>query len=149
MATTWRGQDGSVALGPTPVTVIGGVFGFTVVTDFAPLEATVMSEIWRTYRPGLPGWNGTMRARFHYGDGQEQLLDTVTGLNPAGSFGEVRFVINDQNDAAAGTRYLSGAVVITGVNIVAELTNIIEASYTFTGSGPLTITPAAPWTQAA
>lgn len=140
MATTWRGQDGSVALGGTPETVVGGVFGYTVVSDFGALEATVMGEVWRTYRPGLPGWNGTMRARFHNGDGQDDLLATVTGLNPAGSLGEVRFVINDQNDAAPGTRYLAGEVIITGVTITAELTNIIEAAYTFQGSGPLTLT---------
>jgi hypothetical protein len=140
MATTWRGQDGEVQLGGTPATTIGGVFGWTVVSDFAALEATVMGEVWRTYRPGLPGWNGTMRARFNNEDGQDQLLATVTGLNPAGSLGEVRFVINDQNDAAPGTRYLHGEVIITGVNLVAELTNIIEASYTFQGSGPLELT---------
>ena len=39
MATTWRGQDGSVAIGGTPDVVIGGVYGWTVVTEFAPLNA--------------------------------------------------------------------------------------------------------------
>lgn len=140
MATTWRGQDGSVTLGGTPVTVIGGVYGYTVVSDFGALEATVMGEVWRTYRPGLPGWSGTMQARFHMGEGQENLLETVTGLDPAGTLAEVRFTINDQNDPTPGTRYLSGAVVITGVSIAAELMNIIEANYTFQGSGPLTLT---------
>lgn len=140
MATTWRGQDGNVLLGGTPPTAVGGVFGWTVVSDFAALEATVMGEVWRTYRPGLPGWNGTMRARFDNSGGQEQLVQTVTGANPAGSLGSVQFVINDQNDPAPNTRYLEGEVIITGVSIVAELTNIIEATYTFQGSGPLTLT---------
>lgn len=142
MATTWRGQDGSVLLGGTPPTAIGGVFGYTVVSDFGALEATVMGEVWRTYRPGLPGWNGTMRARFDNtaGSGQDDLLATVTGLNPAGSLGSVQFAINDQNDPTPNTRYLEGEVIITGVTITAELTNIIEAAYTFQGSGPLTLT---------
>ena len=140
MATTWRGQDGSVTLGGTPATVIGGVYGYTVVSDFGALEATVMGEVWRTYRPGLPGWSGTMQARFHLGEGQETLLETVTGLDPAGALAEVRFTINDQNDPTPGTRYLAGAVIITGVSIAAELMNIIEANYTFQGSGPLTLT---------
>lgn len=85
-----------------------------------------------------------MRARFHYGEGQDTLLQTVTGLNPAGSLGEVQFAINDQNDPAPGTRFLSGEVIITGVTITAELENIIEAAYTFQGSGPLTLTWPAP-----
>lgn len=140
MATTWRGQDGAVAIAGTPDVVIGGVYGWTVVTEFAPLEATVMGEVWRTYRPGLPGWNGTMMARFDNEAGQEQLLATVTGLDPAGSLAEVQFQINDQNDPTPGTRYLSGEVIITGVSISAELTNIIDANYTFQGSGPLTLT---------
>lgn len=139
MSTTWRGQDGSVYLGGTTPQIVGGVFGYTVVSDFAALEATVMGEVWRTYRPGLPGWNGTMRARFDAtpGSGQDQLLATVTGLNPAGAFAEVQFRIDDQNDLTPGTRYLKGEVIITGSTITAELTNIIEAAYTFQGSGPL------------
>lgn len=140
MATTWRGQDGNVMLGGTPPVAAGGVFGWTVVSDFGALECTVMGEVWRTYRPGLPGWNGTMRARFNNDDGQEQLLATVTGVNPAGTLGEVQFLINDQNDPTPGTRYLSGEVIITGVTITAELENIIEAAYTFQGSGPLELT---------
>ena len=144
MAVTWRGQDGAVAIGGVPDVVIGGVYGWTVVSEFASLECTVMSEVWRTYRPGLPGWNGTMMARFNNAEGQEQLLATVTGINPAGSLAEVQFQINDQNDPTPGTRYLSGEVIITGVSISAELTNIIDANYTFQGSGPLTLTWPAP-----
>ena len=56
-----------------------------------------------------------MIARFNNAEGQEQLLATVTGLNPVGSLAEVQFQINDQNDPAPGTRYLSGEVIITGV----------------------------------
>lgn len=140
MATTWRGQDGSVAIGGTPDVVIGGVYQWTVVSDFAALESTVMGEVWRSYRPGLPGWNGTMVARFNNAEGQEQLLATVTGLNPAGSLAEVQFQVNDQNDPSPGTRFLSGEVIITGVTISADVTNIIDANYTFQGSGPLTLT---------
>ena len=69
-----------MAIGGTPETIIGGVYGWTVVSEFASLECTVMNEVWRTYRPGLPGWNGTMMARFNNAEGQEQLLATVTGL---------------------------------------------------------------------
>lgn len=140
MATTWRGQDGAVSIGGTPDVVVGGVYGWTVVSDFAPLECTVMNEVWRTYRPGLPGWTGTMMARFNNAEGQEQLLATVTGLNPVGSLAEVQFQINDQNDPTPGTRYLSGEVIITGCTISAELTNIIDANYSFQGSGALSLT---------
>lgn len=140
MATTWRGQDGAVAIGGTPDVVIGGVYGWTVVSDMPSLECTVMNEVWRTYRPGLPGWTGTMMARFHNAEGQEQLLATVTGLNPVGSLAEVQFQINDQNDPTPGTRYLSGEVIITSCTISAELTNIVDANYAFQGSGPLTLT---------
>lgn len=140
MATTWRGQDGNVSLGGATPTVVGGVYGWTVVTEFAPLESTVMGSVWREYRPGLPGWNGTMMARFDNTEGQDTLLETVTGVNPAGSLGLVQFVINDQNDPTPGTRYLEGEVIITGVSISAELTNIIDANYTFSGTGPLTLT---------
>ena len=141
MPTTWRGQDGQVSIAGTPETVIGGVYAWTVVTEFAPLESTVMGNVWRSYRPGLPGWNGTMTARFDNTEGQDQLLATVTGLTPAGTLeGKVKFVINDQNDPTPGTRYLEGDVIITGVSLTAELENIIDASYTFQGNNELTLT---------
>lgn len=130
MATCHRGQDGSVALGGPPPTVVGGVFGWTVVTDLAPLECTVMNEVWRTYHPGLPGWNGTMRCRFDNADGQDLVLATITGATPAGTLAEVQFRVDEDS-------YFHGAVVITGATITAELTNVIEAAYTYQGTGPL------------
>lgn len=130
MAMCHRGQDGSVALGGPPPVVVGGVYGWTIVSELAALECTVMNEVWKTYHPGLPGWNGTMRCRFDNAEGQDLVLATVTGATPAGTLVEVQFRVDED-------RYFHGSVVITGSNTAAELTNVIDVTYNFTGTGPL------------
>lgn len=139
---TFRGQDGSVTIGGAGSTLIGEVFGWTVVEDFGSLETSVMGNVWRTYRPGMPGWNGTMRARFDAGDaGQGQLWQRLVGPNPSGVLSNVEFHWENQGESL-GDKFLSGDVIITGVTVTAELTNIIEAAFTFQGSDTLNMTPA-------
>lgn len=130
MASCHRGQDGSIALGGPPPVVVGGVYGWTIASEMAALECTVMKEIWRSYRPGLPGWNGTMRCRFDNAEGQDLVLATITGAAPSATLVEVQFRVDED-------RYFAGKVVITGSSIAAELTNIIDATYNFTGDGEL------------
>lgn len=138
---TFRGQDGSVKISGTPTDIlIGQVFAWTVVEDFGALETSVMGTVWRSYRPGMPGWNGTLQARFDSADvGQKELWDRLTGPTPEGTLAGVEFHWETQG-ASLGDKYLSGDVIITGVTLTAEYTNIIEANFSFQGTGTLTMT---------
>jgi hypothetical protein len=101
-----------------------------------------MGNVWRTYRPGMPSWNGTMQAHFDAADvGQSQLWQRLVGAVPSGVLSDVEFHWENQGETL-GDKYLSGDVIITGVTATAELMNIISANFTFQGSDTLNMTPA-------
>jgi hypothetical protein len=139
---TFRGQDGSVVIGGTPDVLIGQVTTWTIVEEFGSLETSAMGNVWRTYRPGMPSWNGTMQAHFDDADvGQSALWLRLVGATPSGVLSAVEFHWENQGETL-GDKHLSGDVIITGVTVTAELNNIISANFTFQGSDVLTMTPA-------
>jgi len=139
---TFRGQDGSVKIGGAGSTLIGQVTTWTVVEEFGSLETSAMGNVWRTYRPGMPSWNGTMQAHFDAADvGQSALWERLVGAVPQGVLSDVEFHWENQGETL-GDKYLSGDVIITGVTTTAELNNIIQANFTFQGSDVLNMTPA-------
>ena len=129
---TYRGMDGSVSLATN---VVAETFGWTFNGELQTLEDTVQGDVARTYKPGLAGWTAAVRARFDYGDttGQKAIYDELLGVSPQGDLADLRLRLS-------GTKYISGAAVVTGATITAELGNIIEANLTFQGSGPASMT---------
>lgn len=126
---TMRGMDGSLSLGTTAV---GEIFDWTLNTNLAILEDTVMGDAWVTNKGGLGSWSGTARARFDYGDtaGQKAIIDEINAAIPQGDIADIRFRVS-------ATKYFSGAAIASSIAITAELQNIIEATFTFTGNGSL------------
>jgi hypothetical protein len=132
---TYRGMDGALSLG-TPGVPVGEVFGWTVTTTLQVLEDTVMGDKWVTNKPGLGSWTATARARFDYGDatGQKLIVDAIMAPIPTGDLPIVNFIMD--NDP----KHITGAVIVQSVAITAEMPNIIEAAFSFTGNGPCLLT---------
>lgn len=139
---TFRGQDCSVKIGGAGSTLIGQVTTWTVVEEFGSLETSAMGNVWRTYRPGMPSWNGTMQAYFDAADvGQSALWERLVGAVPQGVLADVEFHWENQGETL-GDKYLSGDVIITGVTTTAEFNGMVSANFTFQGSDTLAMTPA-------
>ena len=130
---TYRGMDGSLALATTAV---GEVFGWAATINGETLEDTVFGDNWVTMKGGLASWSATCNARFDYGDtnGQKVLTDLLLAATPAFNAADVRFRIDGT------TKYLSGAGLVSSIAITQQLRNIVEATFTITGNGPITPT---------
>jgi hypothetical protein len=92
---------------------------------------------YKSYIGGLCEWAGTGGANFDYGDArQKALVDRLTGAAPGASTTAVMFGMI----ASAGhTKQFYGVVAITQFEINAQVAGLVEATYTFRGSGQFTV----------
>jgi predicted secreted protein len=130
---TLTGENGTVKYGTDSAgsfTAVAEVRSWTVEHTKDVIEDTVMGDAARTFKAGLHAWTGSM----------EIMVDTsLTGEDNA--------ILNPSDDAALFVQfypnsstgeYFQGEVLVTSVSRNASFDDMVTASVSFQGTGPLT-----------
>lgn len=125
---TFVGRNGVVEISTN---VVANVRSFEVTTEAGTLDNTVMGATWETHDIGFKRWTGSLTCLWDDTDtnGQEALTEgaSVTiHFKPEGS--------------DAGDEDYTGTATVTQVTRRAAHDGLVEASFTFQGSGALTVT---------
>ena len=127
MATT-KGSEGTVKSGAN---AIAEIRSYTITETADTLEDTTMGDTSRTYLASLKTFTGSIECFWDETDTNGQLtLDpgsTVTiNIYPEGS--------------TSGDTYYTGSVIITEKSVTASYDGMVEASFSFQGTGALSET---------
>lgn len=125
---THRGSEGTVKSGAN---AIAEIRSYTITETADTLEDTSMGDSSRTYLASLKTFSGSIECFWDETDTNGQLtLDpgsTVTiNVYPEGS--------------SSGDKYYSGSVIITERSVTASFDGMVEASFSFQGTGALSET---------
>lgn len=127
---TYTGENGQVKLGTdsTGESAVSEVRSWTVEHTKDVIEDTVMGDGARTFKSGLHQFTGTMEVV--YDDGHTAASDAFRPDSDAALF--VEFYPN----TSAGEKF-TGQVIVTSVSRSASFDDLITASVSFQGTGPL------------
>lgn len=92
-------------------------------------QSTVMGEDWHTHEATINGWTGTADALWDSADANGQ------GALQEGSTVALTFY---PEGVGSGLKEYTGNAIVNGVVTRAEYEGMVEASFTFQGTGPLT-----------
>lgn len=125
---THKGSEGTVKSGAN---AIAEIRSYTITETADTLEDTTMGDSSRTYLASLKTFNGSIECFWDETDTNGQLtLDvgsTVTiNIYPEGS--------------TSGDTYYTGSVIVTEKSITASFDGMVEASFSFQGTGALSET---------
>ena len=125
---TRKGSEGTVKSGAN---AIAEIRSYTITETADTLEDTTMGDASRTYLASLKTFSGSIECFWDETDTNGQLtLDpgaTVTiNVYPEGS--------------STGDKYYSGSVIITERSVTASFDGMVEASFSFQGTGALSET---------
>lgn len=126
--STHKGSEGTVKSGAN---AIAEIRSYTITETADTLEDTTMGDASRTYLASLKTFSGSIECFWDETDTNGQLtLDpgaTVTiNVYPEGS--------------STGDKYYSGSVIITERSVTASFDGMVEASFSFQGTGALSET---------
>ena len=126
--STHKGSEGTVKSGAN---AIAEIRSYTITETADVLEDTTMGDASRTYLASLKTFSGSIECYWDETDTNGQLtLDpgsTVTiNVYPEGS--------------TSGDTYYTGSVIITEKSITASFDGMVEASFSFQGTGALSET---------
>ncbi len=126
---THTGSEGTVKLGTVGSdTAIGEIRSYTISETADTIEDSVMGDTSRTYAVGLKTFSGTVDCYFDPDDAkQDELLaaaELTLTVYPEGS--------------TSGDQYMSGSVIVTSADVSASFDGMVEASFSFQGTGALT-----------
>ena len=127
---THTGSEGTVKVGANTVAEIRS---FSIATTADTAEDTTMGDSWRTFKTTLKGWSGSLDCFWDETDttGQGALVDGA----------EVTLNVYPEG-ATAGDKYYTGLAIITGTTINSSFDGLVEASFSFQGTGALTLSTA-------
>lgn len=130
---THVGKDGIVKVGGTPAAV-AEVTEWQIETTGETADSTSMNTAqsnsgWRTHEATLKSWEGSLSCLWDETDtnGQETL--------DAGA--SIALKVYPEGDTTGDT-FFSGNAIVTNVTRKATLDGMVEASFTFKGTGALT-----------
>ena len=126
-----KGSEGIVKIGAN---TIAEVKSYSVEENADTIETTSMGDSARTYVPSLTTFSGTIECHWDETDtdGQGSMTvgsQVILNLYPEGDTGDANTI-----------SYYSGSVIITNVSRQAAMDDIVGATYTFQGTGALTLT---------
>jgi predicted secreted protein len=125
------GSEGVVKIGTN---TLAEVRSWTLTNTADTIEDTTMGDSWRTYKSVLSAFTGSVVCYWDETDtnGQNALTSgsTVTlNLYPEG--------------ASTGDKYYSGSAIVTSIERTASFDGMVEATFSFQGTGTLTTSTAA------
>ena len=127
MATT-KGSEGTVKSGAN---AIAEIRSYTITETADVLEDTTMGDSSRTYLSSLKTFTGSIECFWDETDTNGQLT-----LDPGSSV-----TINIYPEGStSGDTYYTGTVLITEKNVSASFDGMVEASFSFQGTGALSET---------
>ena len=125
------GSEGVVKIGTN---TLAEVRSWTLTNTADTIEDTTMGDSWRTYKSVLSAFTGSVVCYWDETDtnGQNALTSgsTVT-LNP--------YPEGNQT----GDKYYSGSAIVTSIERTASFDGMVEATFSFQGTGTLTTSTAA------
>jgi hypothetical protein len=126
---THTGSEGTVKLGTVGAdTAIGEIRSFTISETADTIEDTTMGDTSRTYAVGLKTFSGSVECYFDPDDAKQDEMVAGASLTltayPEGS---------DTAD-----QYISGSVIITSADVSSSADGMVEASFSFQGTGAVT-----------
>jgi len=125
------GSEGVVKIGTN---TLAEVRSWTLTNTADTIEDTTMGDSWRTYKSVLSAFTGSVVCYWDETDtnGQNALTSgsTVTlNLYPEGN--------------QTGDKYYSGSAIVTSIERTASFDGMVEATFSFQGTGTLTTSTAA------
>lgn len=122
---THAGSEGKVFIGTDQVAEVKS-WSMEVTSD--TVDASIIGTQWRKNQATIKGWSGSFDAFWDETDTDGQ------GALSAGA--TVTLNLYPEGDATGAT-YWSGNVIITSISYNAAFDGIVEASFSFTGTGAL------------
>ena len=128
---THAGSEGTVKVGAN---AIAEIRSYTVTETADTIEDTSMGDSSRTYLPSLKTFSGSIECFWDETDTNGQVALAV------GSSVTLNFY---PEGSSTGDKYYSGAAIVTGLTVTASFDGMVEASFTFQGTGALSLSTAA------
>lgn len=128
---THAGSEGTVKVGAN---AIAEIRSYTVTETADTIEDTSMGDSSRTYLPSLKTFSGSIECFWDETDTSGQVALAV------GSSVTLNFY---PEGSSTGDKYYSGTAIVTGLTVTASFDGMVEASFTFQGTGALSLSTAA------
>lgn len=122
---THAGSEGKVFIGMTQVAEVKS-WSMEVTSD--TVDASIIGTQWRKNQATIKGWSGSFDAFWDETD--------TTGQGTLSAGATVTLNLYPEGNASGAT-YWSGDVIITSISYNAAFDGIVEASFSFTGTGAL------------
>jgi hypothetical protein len=135
MAYPIHGKIAKVTVDGASANEVDDVTGMSVSVTLDTAETTKLGTNWKTHLVGVGEWGGSIEAFFNPGDTyQKELLDLIVAAAPVGQIDDLRLQLEDAGD------YWNGTIIITGLNSVVSIGDVVKADFSFIGSGAPTLT---------
>lgn len=124
-AANHKGSEGVVHVGTTAIAELRG-YEYSHANE--PIDDTVLADSDRTFQPGLNNWSGSASAFWDETDtnGQEAI--------DVGSTVTLKFY---PEGTGTSDVYHHGTAIVEGVTRRAAINGVVEADFSFRGTGPL------------
>lgn len=120
------GSEGTVKIGTNTVAEIRS---WSIEESADTIEDTAMGDTARTFRTGLTAWSGSLDCWWDETDTTGQGALTVGAQVTLNVYPE---------GATVGDTYYTGTAIVTGISRQAAFDGMVEASFSFQGTGALT-----------
>ena len=119
------------------LTAVAAVRSFTVDVTSDTIENSAMGTDARTYLKGMSSWSGSADIYFDPDDMPTSIASGNVWMNPTlEGVGSDPYAIELYLDATS--HKFAGDIIVTGFSINSSMDGMVEASISFSGSGPAT-----------
>ncbi len=119
------GSEGTVKIG---INTVAEIKTWSLDIQGEVIEDTELNDAWKTHKPGIKSWSGSVECHWDETDalGQGAMIvgnEVTLALYPEG--------------AVLGDQYFSGLAIFTGKSMGGGNGDIVSANFNFTGNGIL------------